>query len=51
MGVPAVFAADTPLNYKMMEHKDDFEVCKLEDKPKPTTEEVEANKVKWGWQG
>jgi ferredoxin len=51
VAVPAVFAADTPLNYKMTEHKDDFEVCKLEEKPKPTTEEVAANKAKWGWHG
>jgi len=49
VAVPKVFAEDTPLNYKMMAHKDDFEVCKQEEKPKPTSEEVEANKAKWGW--
>ena len=47
--MPDVFADDTPLNYKMMEHTDDFEVCKHEQKPKPTPEEIEANKRKWGW--
>ncbi len=47
--MPEIFATDTALNYKMMEHGGDFEVAKSEPKPKPTTEEVEANKLKWGW--
>ena len=50
-GVPEVFAEDTPLNYKMMEHTDDFEVCAHEDKPNPSPEEIAANKEKWGYSG
>jgi ferredoxin len=46
--VPAVFADDTPLNYKMMEHKDEFEVSPTEKKEHPTAVEVETNKRKWG---
>ena len=46
--VPAVFADDTPLNYKMMEHKDEFEVSPTEKKDHPTSVEIEANKRKWG---
>ena len=49
--VPEVFTDDTPLNYKMLEHTDDFEVCLLEERPKPSVEEIEANKEKWGWGG
>jgi ferredoxin len=49
--VPDVFKDDTPLNYKMMEIASDFEVCKHEQKPKPTAEEIETNKQKWGWTG
>ncbi len=46
--VPAPLADDTPLNYKMMEHKDDFEVSPTEKKEHPTSVEIEANKRKWG---
>ncbi len=49
--VPAVFQEDTPLNYLMMKHKDQFEVCPSEEKPKPSAEEIAANKAKWGWSG
>ena len=48
--VPDVFQDDIPLNYKIMEHMDDFEVSPHEEKPKPTVEEVEKNKEKWGYQ-
>ena len=51
VAVPEVFHDDIPLNYKMMEHKEHFEVCPLEQKPKPSPEEAAANKAKWGWQG
>lgn len=47
--VPAVFAEDTKLNYQMMEHTDDFEVAQHEAKPKPSADEIQQNKVKWGW--
>ena len=46
--VPAAFQDDTPLNYKMMEHKDDFVVSPTEKKEHPTSVEIEANKRKWG---
>ncbi|MBP1686240.1 MAG: ferredoxin [Deltaproteobacteria bacterium] len=49
VGVPAIFAADTPLNYAMMEHSAEFEVAKNEPKPKPAAEEIAANKLKWGY--
>lgn len=49
--VPDVFRDDTPLNYKMMEHSETFEVCPNEDKPQPTSEQVEKNKQKWGYGG
>ena len=47
--VPDVFNEDIPLNYKIMEHMDDFEVSPHEEKSKPTVEEVEKNKEKWGY--
>jgi ferredoxin len=50
-GVPEMFNDDIALNYKIMEHMDEFEVCPLDEKPKPSAEEVEANKAKWGWSG
>ena len=46
--VPAVFQDDTPLNYLMMERKDEFEVSPTEKTAQPTAEEIEANKRKWG---
>ena len=49
--VPAVFADDTKLNYKMLEVRDQFEVSPHEEKPKPSAEEIAANKTKWGWTG
>lgn len=49
--VPDIFNEDTPLNYKMMESSGDFEVKKHDQKPKPTADEIEENKRKWGWAG
>src|SRR4029078_9832051 len=49
--VPGVFKDDTPLNYLMMEHKDDFIVSPTEKKPQPSATESEANKRKWGFGG
>jgi len=48
--VPEVFRDDTPLNYKIMEHTDQFEVSPHEEKTKPSPEQIEANKKKWGWE-
>ena len=47
--MPSVFSDDTPLNYKIMETMSSFEVRKHEQKPKPTAEEIDTNKKKWGW--
>lgn len=48
--VPAVFHEDIKLNYVIQSNQDDFEVCKNEQHPRPSAEEIEANKRKWGWQ-
>jgi len=40
--VPEVFQPDT---------KDDFSVPEVEEKDKPTPEQIEANKEKWGYAG
>ena len=45
--VPEVFEADTPLNAKMMESQDDFEVPVNEGTDQPTPEQVAENKAKW----
>ena len=49
--VPSVFEADTALNAKMLECKDEFRVPEVEDKPNPTPEQIAANKQKWGLTG
>ncbi len=49
--VPEVFADDTALNAKMLDAKDDFSVPDVEEKPKPTPEQIEENKQKWGYTG
>jgi ferredoxin len=47
--VPDVFQDDTGLNAKVVDLKDDFSVPEVEEKPKPTPEQVEENKAKWGY--
>ncbi len=48
--VPDVFKEDTPLNAQILDAKDDFQVPeKLEEKERPTPEQVQANKEKWGY--
>jgi ferredoxin len=47
--VPEVFQEDTPLNAKILEHKDEFSVPEVEEKTKPTPEEIAENKAKWGF--
>ena len=49
--VPDVFQDDVALNAKLLEDKDAFVVPEVEEKPKPSTDEVEANKQKWGYSG
>jgi ferredoxin len=45
--VPDVFTADVKLNATITETKDDFEVPQKTEKPRPTPEQVLANKKKW----
>ena len=49
--VPDLFSADTPLNAKIVEIRDQFEVPENVDKPVPTPDQVKANKEKWGFDG
>ncbi len=49
--VPAVFEADTPLNAKIVDVRDKFEVPEKPDMATPTPEEVQANKEKWNYDG
>jgi len=49
--VPDVFQADTPLNAQIVDDKDSFEVPEVPEKPKPTPEQIEENKKKWGYGG
>jgi ferredoxin len=47
--VPDVFNADVALNAGVKDAKDDFQVPEPTEKPKPTPEQVKANKEKWGY--
>ena len=47
--VPGVFEADTVLNAKILSSKDDFSVPEVEDMTKPSPEQIEENKSKWGY--
>ncbi len=47
--VPVTFADDTPLNAKILDSKDAFSVPEVEEKPKPSPEEIDENKKKWGY--
>ncbi len=49
--VPEVFEGDIALNAKILDVKDQFTVPEVEEKPKPSTDEIEANKQKWGYSG
>ena len=49
--VPEIFQADIDLNAKIVDAKDQFEVSEVTEKPKPTPEQVEENKKKWGFGG
>ena len=48
VAVPEVFKDDTALNYKMMDLSSEFEVKKHEKIEHPNTDQIEANKKKWG---
>ncbi|MDH3684696.1 MAG: ferredoxin family protein [Myxococcales bacterium] len=47
--VPDVFQPDIGKNAEILETKDDFEVPNVDEKEKPTPEQVAANKEKWGF--
>ena len=47
--VPSVFHDDVALNARMLEAKDQFAVPEVGEKPKPTPEQIEENKAKWGY--
>ena len=49
--VPDVFQDDVALNAKVLDDKDAFVVPEVVEKPKPSTDEIEANKQKWGYSG
>ena len=47
--VPDVFHDDVALNARMLEAKDQFTVPEVTEKQKPTPEQIEENKTKWGY--
>ena len=47
--VPELFTEDTPLNAKILDLKDQFSVPDVGEKPKPSPEQIEENKRKWGY--
>ena len=47
--VPELFEEDIALNARIVEHKDAFSVPEVEEKTKPTPEQIEENKTKWGY--
>ncbi len=49
--VPDVFREDIELNARIVDLKEHFQVPEVEEKPKPTPEQVAKNKEKWGYCG
>jgi len=47
--VPTVFGDDIDLNAKLTDVKDDFSVPEVVEKDKPSPEQVQENKTKWGY--
>jgi len=47
--VPTVFADDTDLNAKILDDKESFSVPEVVEKPKPSPQQIEENKSKWGF--
>jgi ferredoxin len=47
--VPGLFQDDVALNARIVDAKDAFQVPEVEEKSKPTPQQVEANKQKWGY--
>ena len=50
-GIPLRDEMESRLNAKIVSVKSDFVVPAKEDKPRPTSDEIEANKKKWGYSG
>ena len=48
VAVTEVFKDDTPLNYKMIDDADDFEVKEQVKTDHPAEDAIEENKKKWG---
>ena len=48
VAVPEVFVDDTPLNYKMLDDADSFEIKEQVKTDQPTEDAIEENKKKWG---
>ncbi len=46
--VPSLFQDDVQLNRKIMDDMDQFKVKTFQQEPRPTPEQVAANKRKWG---
>jgi ferredoxin len=49
--VPEVFHEDIALNAQIVDAKSNFSVPEVEEKPKPTPEQIAENKTKWGFEG
>jgi ferredoxin len=49
--VPEVFRDDIALNARCVDAKEEFSVPEVEEKEKPSPEQIEANKEKWGYAG
>lgn len=49
--VPDLFEADTALNARIVDVRDQFEVPEKGDEDPPSPEDVKANKEKWGYDG
>jgi ferredoxin len=47
--VPELFTDDIELNAKIVEPKSDFSVPEVVEKEKPSPEQIEENKRKWGY--
>ncbi len=49
--VPGTFNGDIALNAQILETKDSFVVPEKEEKARPSADEVQKNKEKWGYDG
>ena len=49
--VPEVFRDGHRAERAIVDAKDDFSVPEVEEKPKPSPEQIDENKTKWGYAG